>query len=100
MPKAQTVRSKDQSKEMRISMRVDPRRKAVIARAAKIQHTTISDFMLDNAYQAASEIVADETSIVMTDEQFEQMCRILDNPPKDSLAKMHKLLNTKTVFDE
>lgn len=96
MPKTQTVASK----ETRISMRVDPQRKAVIARAAKIQHTTISDFVLENAYQIASGIVADETSIVMTGEQFEHLCRILDNPPAASVARMRKLLNTKTIFDE
>lgn len=89
-----------EQQETRISMRVDPKRKAVIARAAKIQHTTISHFILENAYQVASGIVADETSITMTKEQFEHLCEVLDQPPKDSLSKMRKLLNTKTVFDE
>lgn len=89
-----------QAAESRISMRVDPQRKSVIARAAKIRHTTISDFVLENAYQAAAEVVADETSIVMTDEQFEYMCRVLDQPPAENIAKMRKLLNTKTVFNE
>ena len=96
MPGMQTF----EPQETRISMRVDPQRKAMIARAAKIQRTTISDFVLENAYQIASEIVADETTITMTEEQFEHICRVLDNPPKKNLAKMRKLLNTKTVFDE
>jgi uncharacterized protein (DUF1778 family) len=86
-------------KELRISMRVDPERKAVIARAAKIQHTTISDFVLENAYGAAREIIAEETQISMTKKQFEAMCRILDHPPTANLKKMRKLLNTKTVLD-
>ena len=96
MPGTQTF----EPQESRISMRVDPHRKAMIARAAKIQHTTISDFMLENAYQVASEIVADETNITITKKQFEHLCRALDNPPKKNLAKMRKLLNTKTVFDD
>lgn len=86
-------------KESRISMRVDPERKAVIARAAHIRHKTISEFILDNAYGAAREIVADETQIMMTQAQFEYMCKILDNPPASNLKKMRKLLNTKTVLD-
>lgn len=86
-------------RETRISMRVDRQRKAVIARAAKIQHTTISDFVLENAYRAASEVVGDETSITMTKEQFERLCQVLDNPPKENVAKMRRLLKTKTVFD-
>lgn len=89
-----------ETKETRISMRVDPQRKAVIARAARISHTTISDFVLENAYLTASRIVADEAGIVMTDEQFEHFARLLDNPPPENLAKMKKLLNKKTVLDE
>jgi len=95
MPRVQTI----EPRETRISVRVDPERKAVIARAAKIRHTTISNFVLENAYSAASEILADETQIIMTKEQFEHMCRVLDNPPAANLKKMRKLLKTKTVLD-
>lgn len=95
MPRIQTV----EPKEVRISMRVDPERKAVIARAARIRHTTISDFVLENAYDAAREIIAEETQISMTKEQFEYMCRVLDTPPAANLKKMRKLLTTKTVLD-
>lgn len=96
MPRTQTIKPR----ETRISMRVDPMRKAVIARAAQIQHTTISDFVLENAYQAASGIVADETSIVMNEKQFEHFCLMLDNPPPANLSKMKALLNKKTLLDD
>src|SRR5437667_9799355 len=39
------------NKESRLSIRVDPERKAVIARAAKQLGHTISDFVMENAYQ-------------------------------------------------
>lgn len=80
-------------------MRVDPERKAVIARAAHIRHKSISEFVLENAYGAAREIIADETQVTMTKEQFEYMCKVLDAPPAQQLKKMRKLLNTKTVLD-
>lgn len=89
-----------ENKESRISVRVDLKRKAVIARAARIRHTTISDFILDNAYSRAREIIADETQISMTQEQFDYLCSILDNPPRANLKKMHDLLNSKTILDE
>lgn len=85
---------------MRINIRVDTQRKAVIARAAQLRHTTLSDFVLETAYQSASEIIADETSITMTKVQFEHLCNILDNPPQVSRTKLQTLLNKKTVFDE
>lgn len=93
MPRTQTL----EPKETRISMRVDRERKAVIARAAKIQRTTISDFVIENAYRIASGIVADETSIVMTDAQFDHFCQMLDNPPPENIARMKKLLDKKTL---
>jgi uncharacterized protein (DUF1778 family) len=95
MATVQTV----EPRELRISMRVDSERKAVIARAAYIRHTTISDFVLENAYDAAREIIAEETQIRMTKEQFEYMCQILDAPPAENLKKMRKLLTSKTVLD-
>lgn len=95
MATVQTV----EPKELRISMRVDPERKAVIARAAHIRHTTISDFVIENAYDAAREIIAEETQIRMTKEQFEHMCQVLDAPPAENVKKMRKLLTNKTVLD-
>lgn len=81
-------------------MRVDSYRKDVISRAAKLQHTTLSDFVLENAFQAASQVIADETNITMTEEQFSYLCKLLDAPPAKNLAKMRELLNKKTVLDE
>ena len=46
MPK---IRSTSSIKNGRLSIRVDPKRKAAIARAAKQHGQTISDFVLENA---------------------------------------------------
>ncbi|HMP03798.1 MAG TPA: DUF1778 domain-containing protein [Gemmatales bacterium] len=50
------------TKHDRLSIRVDPARKAVIARAAKQLGDSISEFVLENAYQVATELLADERS--------------------------------------
>src|SRR4051812_12085771 len=57
------------NKESRLSIRVDPQRKAVIARAAKQHGHTISDFVLENAYQMATELLADEGTIALSKKQ-------------------------------
>ena len=54
------------NKVSRLSIRVDPARKAVIARAAKHRGDTISDFVLENAYQMAAELLADEGTIPLS----------------------------------
>src|SRR5947199_8310627 len=58
--------STSSNKESRLSIRVDPDRKAVIARAAKQHGHTISDFVLENAYQMATELLADEGTVELS----------------------------------
>ena len=86
-------------KEARISIRINQSQKAVIARAARLDRTTITDFVLNHAFQAASQLVADETHFVMTPDQFKQFCHALDNPPAKNLKAMQKLLNEPSVLD-
>lgn len=50
------------AKASRLSIRIDKERKAVIARAAKLHGHTISDFVLENVFQVATELLADEAS--------------------------------------
>lgn len=43
----------------RLSIRVDPARKAVIAQAARQHGETLSEFVLENADQVAAELLAE-----------------------------------------
>ena len=88
------------SRETRISVRINPAQKAVIARAAQIGRTTITDFVVNQAFQAASLMVADETQLVMTPHQFKRFCRALDSPPARNLKAMQKLLTEPSVLDD
>jgi uncharacterized protein (DUF1778 family) len=87
------VRSRNPArKETRISIRINPAQKAVIARAARLGRTTITDFVVNHAFQAASQLVADETQLLMTPAQFKQFCHALDAPPAKNLKAMQRLL--------
>jgi len=90
----------DQSKETRISVRIKPAQKALIARAAQLRHTTLTEFVLENALHAASQLVAEEKHFEMTPEQFKRFCRALDAPPAKNLKAMQRLLNEPSVLDE
>ena len=92
--------SQQKAKETRINLRINLAQKAVIARAAKLRHTTLTDFVIENAFQAASQLVADETHFQMTPKQFKHFCRALDAPPAKNLKAMQKLLNEPSVLDE
>jgi uncharacterized protein (DUF1778 family) len=97
MPK--TAFRSSESRETRISVRINPAQKAVIARAAHLQRTTISHFVIDHALQAASQVVGEETRLEMTPEQFRHFCRTLDAPPQKSLKAMRKLLEEPGILD-
>jgi uncharacterized protein (DUF1778 family) len=83
----------------RLSIRIDAARKAVIARAAKQHGDTISDFVLENAYQVATELLADEGSISLSKKQLTHLFEVLDHPPAKSVAAVRKLLSERTILD-
>jgi len=86
-------------KESRLSIRVDPKRKAVIARAAKTHGHTLSDFVVENAYQMAAELLADEGTIALSKKQVAQIFEVLDHPPAKSVAAIRKLLTERSILD-
>jgi uncharacterized protein (DUF1778 family) len=87
------------SKESRLSIRVDRARKAVIARAARQHGNTISDFVLENAYQMATELLADEGKFSLTKKQVAHIFETLDHPPPKSVAAVRKLLTERSILD-
>jgi uncharacterized protein (DUF1778 family) len=88
------------AKESRISVRIKPSQKALITRAARLQNVTLTDFVLENALRAASELVADERHFEMTPAQFKRFCRALDAPPAKNLNAMRRLLSEPSVLDD
>jgi uncharacterized protein (DUF1778 family) len=92
-------RSTSSAKESRLSIRVDATRKAIIARAAKQHGDTLSDFVLENAYQMATELLADEEAISLSRKQLAHIFETLDHPPAKSIAAIRKLLSERSVLD-
>lgn len=92
-------REEGSAQETRLSIRVDATRKAVIARAAKQHGETLSDFVLENAYQVATELLADEGPVSLTRKQLVHIFETLDNPPPTSVAAIRKLLTERSILD-
>ena len=87
------------TRETRLSIRVDAKRKNVIALAAKQHGETLSDFVLKNAYQVATELLADEGPISLTRKQVAHIFETLDCPPPASVAAIRKLLTERSILD-
>lgn len=95
-----THTSQPGAKETRLSVRIKPAQKALLARAARLRQTTLTEFVLENALHAANQLVAEEKHFEMTPEQFKRFCRALDAPPAKNLKAMQRLLNEPSVLDE
>jgi uncharacterized protein (DUF1778 family) len=79
---------------------VKPSQKALISRDARLQQTTLTEFVLENALQAASQLVVEQKQFEMTPAQFKRFCRALDAPPAKNLKALQRLLNEPSVLDE
>jgi uncharacterized protein (DUF1778 family) len=70
----------------RINLRTSPEAKALIERAAAIMGSTVSSFMLQNAYEAASRLVAQQETITLSNRDRDLFLKALDKPPKPTKA--------------
>jgi uncharacterized protein (DUF1778 family) len=70
----------------RINLRTSPEAKALIERAAAIMGSTVSGFMLQNAYEAATRVVAQQEVITLSDRDRDAFLAMLDNPPEPTQA--------------
>lgn len=79
------------SESARINLRTSPEAKALIERAAAIMGSTVSSFMLQNAYEAARRVVADNDTLMLSQQAFESFVATCENPPEPTEA-LRKLM--------
>ncbi len=98
MRKATRKKVRDSLKATRVQLRLRPDQKAVLARAAKLCHTSLSTFMLEHAHEAAQQVLAKQVDIVMTPAEWKAFSKALDAPPR-SIPALGKLLTEASAFD-
>ena len=87
-----------------INLRISQPERALIDQAAQVLGKTRTAFILDNALQAAEEVVLDQTRFVLDEGQWEAMCKAMDTPSKeqqDQQARgLNRLLSTVAPWDK
>lgn len=81
-----------ENRATRFSIRATAKQKELIARVALRSNKTISEFVLENAIEAAEALEADDANFVVSREQFESFLAALDEPPK-SIPALRKLFS-------
>src|SRR5207249_3253269 len=82
-----------------VQLRLRPAEKAVIALAAELRQTTLSNFMLEHAYQAAQQALADQVHFALPPDCWQAFQEALDAPPRQ-IPALRKLIAEETLFDE
>jgi uncharacterized protein (DUF1778 family) len=85
-------------RESKVQLRLRPAQKEMIAQAAQLKQTTLTSFMVEHAYSAAQQVLADQVHFALSPERWEAFCTALDAPPKEIRA-LRRLLTEKSVFD-
>jgi uncharacterized protein (DUF1778 family) len=98
MAKANTIRKPLTQKVSRFSIRASATQKRVIAEAARIKDTTISDFVLEQSLTAAQQVIADQVQFRLPPKQWREFCEALDAPPK-RIPALRRLLTKPGLFD-
>lgn len=98
MAKTNTMRKGSTQKASRFSIRASDTQKRVIAEAARINDTTISDFVLEQSLTAAQQVIADQVQFRLPKKQWKEFCNALDAPPK-TIPALRRLLNKPGLFN-
>lgn len=77
----------------RLALRATPEQEAVLRRAAEVAHKSLTEFILDAAYQAAEQTLLDQRLFLVSGSQFQAILEMLDRPASDNpgLAKLFSL---------
>ncbi|AGY59076.1 DUF1778 domain-containing protein [Gloeobacter kilaueensis] len=65
----------------RMSFRVRPEQKAILMRAAAIKKTGLTDFVLQNALQAAERVIEAAERVQLSERDSLRVLDLLENPP-------------------
>lgn len=69
---------------VRLGLRATPEQAAVLRRAAKLSHKSLSEFILESAYQAAERTLLDQRLFPVSDSQHCALLELLDQPAAEN----------------
>lgn len=93
-----TIKS-SRTRDERLQLRLTQKQKAIINQASQIRQMSMTSFILDQSYQAALDVVANQRLFSLSDQAWDQFCTALDAPPTE-LPRLKSLLSEPGIFDD
>lgn len=82
----------------RLEVRLTPRAKSMLKRAADFEEKSVSAFVLNKSLEAAAETLADRREFRLNARQYDAFVAALDAPAKPR-PRLEKLLTTPSVLE-
>jgi uncharacterized protein (DUF1778 family) len=92
------MRNSVKRREDRLEVRLSPKAKSMLKRAASVERKTVSAFILDKGLEAAAETLADRREFRLNAKQYDAFAAALDRPSKP-LQRLERLLKTPSVIE-
>jgi len=92
------IPSPEPIKDDRIVIRASASDKEKLERAARLARLSRSQFVLQNALDAADRILSEQTRFSLPEQEWEAFCRRLDEPVRD-LPRLRALLAEPSPFE-
>ena len=81
----------------RLGLRATPEQETVLRRAAEVAHKSLTDFILDAAYQAAEQTLLDQRLFMVSGSQYQALLDMLDRPESDNPG-LDQLFSRQSVW--
>lgn len=85
-------------REDRLELRLTPKAKAMLKRAANAEEKSVSAFVLDKSIEAAAETLADRRDFVLSAKQYDAFVAALDGAPK-SRPRLERLFAEPSALE-
>jgi uncharacterized protein (DUF1778 family) len=92
------VRGSTRRREDRLEVRLTPKAKSILKRAASAERKSVSAFILDKGLTAAAETLADRREFRLSAKQYDAFVAALDAPEKPR-PRLEELLRTRSVLE-
>jgi uncharacterized protein (DUF1778 family) len=86
------------AKDERIALRVTPHQKLLVARAAQARGETLTEFSVSTLVERAERVLADQSRLILTAEQWDEFSAALDQPAR-VLPELREFMRQPSVFE-
>lgn len=88
----------EKAKTSRLGFRASDPQTKIIRMASNISHKSLTDFIMDSAYQAAEKVILDQRLFIVSEEIYQKFSDILERPAQENVG-LNNLFSSVSPWD-